>query len=141
MILLGSEFSPGPDDVPRRVRIIEPGDGSRHRGARGPRGACADQTGCKSQWLAMAVGVVEVKEPGPVAGAAARRCTGLPGLVSLLGVVELERLRTETHLSVRFKLSGHASHVIHHRTHRITRIGGRKRAVHHIDAFDFFRCH
>ena len=72
----------------------------------------------------MAVDVVEIREPGPVAGATARRCTGLPGLVSLLGVVELEGLRTETHLSVRLKLSRHTGHIIHHRANRIARIGG-----------------
>ena len=123
---------------PRRIRTVQTRDSTRHGCPRRARRARSHRARGKRQGLALAVGVVQVDKPRPVTRAAAQLRTGMPTAKGGLGVVEVKRLVGEAQLDRALQFLGHFGGVFDHRAHRVARIGRRKRAVHHVYAFNLF---
>ena len=109
------------------------------RGVGGTGSAAGFGRSDKRIGLAVGVQAVGTQPPGQIAKFVADHCTGLCALELLLGAVEIEILTATLQLGPGLQLLWHTGADLDHRAHRVSRVGGRERAVHDIDTFDFFR--
>ena len=93
---------------------------------------------CKHHRLPLAVHMAAVQPPRPIATAPTHRSAALPAGKVTVGLVDIEVLDGATQLHIRFESLRHTGDVINDGAHRVTGVGRRKRAVHHIDTLDFF---
>ena len=137
VVLLRRVLGAGTEHIDRFVGVVALGHCSGDHGAGAGRcHAVLERAGREGQRLSMAVGVVEVGEPAPVARPVAQRCAGLPRLVGGAGAVQVEGLGREAGLGVGLELRRHARHVVDHGADRVAWVGGREGPVHHVDALD-----
>lgn len=124
-------------DVPGLVGGVQPRHVARHRYAAPTWHARGYGGGGEGLRLALAVGVVQVDPPRPIAALAAQRCAGLPTVEGVVRVVQAVGLGREAGRHMRFQLGRHARHVVHHRAGRVARVGRGEGAVHHVHPLDF----
>ncbi len=141
-LLLGRVVGGGAaQQPPRLVRWVQP----EHRAGDGRAGIAhrtrADEPVGERQRLPLAVGARGAEPPRPVAAAAAQRQVELLAARRRMALVQVEVRGEAAELDVRLELRGHARHVVDHGAHRVARVGGRERAVEHVDALDLVGRH